>query len=649
MIETLESKSFLESVNNIIFKNDMGQIIQTAYQQQAEQKIILMGRKYGTNVTFKISPDSIVNVHLEPYKKCYWNKCTFCGINKKYHYNEELSSERLIFQLDNLKNYILKNHIRYVWFIDEAIKPEKLKIIANYILENNLSFLWQVRCRIEEELMKDNLPHLLAKSGLREIRLGLESGSKSVLKHMNKFPEEFDFTIIEKIVSMYNSLGISVHTPIIVGYPEETFSDRQKTYELLSHLKKKYTLFSFNINILGLDISSKLFKEWYKYNIDKIDFPCAPDEYMGNIINWKSSSFNYEQLDEERNNFMRDNLYPWMPHNTLVKPYLFYRLSETIRNTLIWKTLNTNATMIMNEDATFICSHNIVIIPRENDNHYILYQWDSHHYLIANQLFISILKLFDNPITVESGIYLIISNITDKYSYDDLVKTLHKLIAFNFLELVQSERQFKGSTSITLKEYYDKIYSTEDFPYAVKQDNWLTHYGKQIPIGTVLELGVGNGKNIPMLLKKGYKVKGIDISSVAINQLHLKYMRSNCCFEQADICDYNIQPNSYELIVCSMVLHYLEYDKLHEVAQKIQNGLKRNGYLFISVLSKRDPLYKVSQMENPFVKTFFNCESLTALFGKLQIVEISDDYSLEPLRKHPANYFGTILYLGKKS
>lgn len=59
-------------------------------------------------------------------------------------------------------------------------------------MKRNINIKWQIRSRIDFET--------LYKSGLREIRLGLESGNSRVRTSMKKFSKEIDNNYIEKLV-----------------------------------------------------------------------------------------------------------------------------------------------------------------------------------------------------------------------------------------------------------------------------------------------------------------------------------------------------------------------------------------------------------------------------------------------------------------
>lgn len=335
-------KKSLEDCRNIIYKNrSTGDI-----KKSRSEKIVydfsetINIRSDNKNSTpFYLSPKEIMNLKLNPNTACFWNKCTFCGINKKYKFILNQENMTIDQKLNEISKY-LNMGIHYLWFEDEAILPSQLHDFANAIINRHLEFEWQVRSRIDLNF-NDNLFKKLFKAGLREIRFGLESATPRIWKLMNKFPQDIDIDFIENIVKWCTSAGIHVHFPMIVGFPSETTVERIETYKFLGYLRKKYTNVSFNINVLMLDYSSEIFRNFSEYGINTLSFPCSPYDYLGNMVNFTCSedSESRTSIDYKRNEFMRETLYPWLPNNALIQPYIFYRLSETIRDTLIWHSI----------------------------------------------------------------------------------------------------------------------------------------------------------------------------------------------------------------------------------------------------------------------------------------------------------------------
>lgn len=430
LLYALKNNKPLSTVSNLIYKNN-DEIHANPYKVYKKDYTPVIQEQYPLS--------KLVNIHLQPYSMCYWNKCTFCGINRKYHNNNnDESLDTLNVSLDDLKKRI-HTGVKYIWFIDEAIHPIKLKYIANYFIKNKLEVLWQVRCRIEELLLDEELIVLLQKSGLKELRLGLESASLNVLKTMNKFDDDFSFERVDRICDAYTSAGISIHFPMIIGFPGESSFDRKKTYDYLQHLCQKYPLVTFNINVFNLDISSDVFNHPNKYGIEDIYYPCPLQDFLGNNLKWKrNDDIQEKDLLRERDQYMREILYPWMPVNAFIKPYLFYRLSETVRNTLILKchndsTISSNKELLLNSQIKVLVPDTLVYSFDLKRNVYIIYNWKTHHYMIGNSHLIFVLDLFKEARPISNAINILVTYNPTIYIAADLEILLLKLYQQEYL------------------------------------------------------------------------------------------------------------------------------------------------------------------------------------------------------------------------
>lgn len=438
--DIIRGKKF-EDISNIIYKNKKGDIIQNKYSIQTfSTGILYQTRPNSRIIPYKKSPAVLANIQLEPYTKCFWNKCAFCGINKKYHFENNNKSLTLIQErLHELKE-LTKQGISYVWFIDEAISTEKLLIIAKYIIAHKILIKWQVRSRICQELLDENLVSLLAESGLKEIRLGLESASLSILDKMNKFDKTFSLDLVEHICELFSKYNVSIHFPIIIGFPGETYFDRKKTYTFLRNIHEKYPIVTFNINLFGLDIRSPMFKNWTDYKITDIHFPCLPNYFIGNIIQWNGAdNFSSNMLADERDKFVRDVLYPWIPYNASLPPYIFYRLSETIRNTLFWKEQEIVIRPEITEQSCLVVNNNITVSYQDSRNIYIIYNWDTHHYMIGNHHTLKIFEVFNTACKLYTGLKQLNSINPKLYPINDLKILIKKLHSLGYLNTIDQK------------------------------------------------------------------------------------------------------------------------------------------------------------------------------------------------------------------
>ena len=434
IIASIEQGLPVKDIPNLICRTE-NTIVHTGYgvPSRVEHTANVECRPRGQSSDAGLPPHAIANVHLFPFVKCYWNQCAFCGINKKYHFeNPSKCYGAIDQQLAEMKDML--GDVSYVWFIDEAIPPAALQQIAYYFQKELPGNIWQARCRIEKALLEDGLPELLAASGLRELRLGLESGSYAVLKNMNKFDETFSFSLVEEICRKYFECGISIHFPIIVGFPGENDEDRRATYSLLQQLSERYSNVTFNVNVFGLDIGSTVFRRWYDYSIQSISFPCEPRFFLGNLLQWRGLSVGVEDLSLQRDQFMRETLYPWMPTRCFTPPHILYRLSETIRNTLVWKDR-----AIWPKPSSDKILHgkkrraDMTIFYDEEKGLYFIYSWYSHHYMLGNECLVDLLEAFRIPGVPDCILDKFIRDAPYRYPAEDLNRLTERLINDGYL------------------------------------------------------------------------------------------------------------------------------------------------------------------------------------------------------------------------
>lgn len=423
IVACLEQGGDISSVYNLLYairkaEKDV-QIVQTPYCKYTRDNEPVIEYRAGSNCGWRISPTELVNIHLFPDKTCFWRRCSFCGINGKYPASicptakDELwPVENALSCLDNLE----KGGIRYFWSIDEAIPVETLCAISDGLSKRGSKLLWQARSRISSKFLLPGVAEKLASGGLRELRLGLESASLRVLQRMNKFNRDFSLDLVERIVAKFQNVGIGVHFPMIIGFPMETALDRRKTYEFLDYLRNKYSYFSFNINVFALDVSSPLFSNWDDYDISSVSFPCAPRFFLGNLVSWNCSEepFREDMLKLERDSFMRQQLYPWMPENAFISPHILYRLLETTRNTLFGKAnavKSVSQTELLPTSTYQLAPSNIVLSQQADNNSNILkyYSFERNVCMELSGDYIRILSLASTPTTVKKIISILCS------------------------------------------------------------------------------------------------------------------------------------------------------------------------------------------------------------------------------------------------
>lgn len=176
-----------------------------------------------------------------------------------------------------------------------------------------------------------------------------------------------------------------------------------------------------------------------------------------------------------------------------------------------------------------------------------------------------------------------------------------------------------------------------DKEYENNNDKWRKER-ISIPINLknkrILEIGVGNGKNIPTILKqKPQSVTAIDISSNAIKICKDKFQNKNVEFVEADIKNSNLESNSFDVVLCYYVLNnMLKKDRIKAV-KEMNRLLSNKGIIvfedfsvgdvrqnsnYIKILEKNTLLRK-----NDLIEHFFTIKELKSLFYKFKIKSIN--------------------------
>ena len=408
----------INTVNNIIFSPDHGKTIVSTQRSFVKEQPV--------HVTdTELNMRKVINLKLFPSNQCYWNKCTFCAINKKYlctKNNWETSYP--IAQLKYLNNLGLSEF----WSLDEAVPVEQLHSLSQSIIDNQFNFSWHVRTRIEKEILKNNLPVKLKNAGLKHILFGFESASPRVLTLMNKTDDIINYVqTAEKIVKVFNDLEIYVHFPIIIGYPTETQREREETYKFLSYLVNKYPYFSFNINILSLDISSKLYTSWEKFDISLLEYPCEPSDFIGNSIMWTANINHIEvsTLQQQAEAQMKQQ-FPWYPDGALINITSFYAMWEYSRSQLNCSNVSTTIRqeMIFDDSQTFAINDNTALFEDE-EGLFCLYNFNNHQSVRGGKMILDvIIEINQNPK---------INLLLQHYRQTPVYRFIHDLIRCGFI------------------------------------------------------------------------------------------------------------------------------------------------------------------------------------------------------------------------
>jgi len=148
---------------------------------------------------------------------------------------------------------------------------------------------------------------------------------------------------------------------------------------------------------------------------------------------------------------------------------------------------------------------------------------------------------------------------------------------------------------------YDKYYKDENY-FGGSYKELLAFFTSYSPKGTILDLGCGQGRDSIELAKLGYKVTGVDISSVGINQMIDTAMKLKLDIIGLvnDIYTFD-SINKYDTVLLDSIFHFYKNDVVKETQflNKILHDMSK-GSVFCNLMikSSQKEKYLKTQISN---------------------------------------------------
>lgn len=244
-VEALRTGSDLAAVEGIAYRNEAGEVIQTAKRKASliDELPLIDWSFFDVDRYVSISAYSeglgrfgqeneTRPMPVTTARGCAF-KCTFCHYvfwNDPYRHRSPKSI------LEEIRRNIETYGANYINFWDDlsfasARQAEKL---ADAIIESGLKFDWSAAVRVDI-FSRNKLSHAEAveiaikmrESGCKSVGFSLESGNGEILEMMNKKigPEDFLQT-----VGIFREVGIVTNTSVVFGYPIETRETIRQTF-----------------------------------------------------------------------------------------------------------------------------------------------------------------------------------------------------------------------------------------------------------------------------------------------------------------------------------------------------------------------------------------------------------------------------------
>lgn len=190
--------------------------------------------------------EDIFHADIVSARGCPYN-CTFCNCN---HYWSKRYRVKLINSVINELNELQKRYpnLKSVRFRDESLTINKIrcKKLCEAIIENGIKLDFEAHSRLDG--LDEEVIQWLSKAGFKRVYIGMESGSKAVLKRLQK---EINISMASKIIYLLRKYGINFRISFMSSTPQEKFKETIETIKLIKTLKLKKDQFYLGS---GIDI-----------------------------------------------------------------------------------------------------------------------------------------------------------------------------------------------------------------------------------------------------------------------------------------------------------------------------------------------------------------------------------------------------------
>jgi anaerobic magnesium-protoporphyrin IX monomethyl ester cyclase len=165
--------------------------------------------------------------------------CNYCPyrVNSKYRVRDPESI------VDEIQYLTEKYNIRGISFRDPNLTFDKKRAqeLADLMLQRNLNIRWGMEARADR--LDPDLLHLLFRSGLRSIEMGIESANEHTLR--GNMRKAITRSQQEEIIERCHKLGIRVIANYTLGLPNDTIAGIRETI----HYAKKLNTFAIQFTV----------------------------------------------------------------------------------------------------------------------------------------------------------------------------------------------------------------------------------------------------------------------------------------------------------------------------------------------------------------------------------------------------------------
>lgn len=169
---------------------------------------------------------------------------------------------------------------------------------------------------------------------------------------------------------------------------------------------------------------------------------------------------------------------------------------------------------------------------------------------------------------------------------------------------------------------WDERYSVDGYVYGTEPNGFLVARADRLPLGKILCLGEGEGRNAVWLAEQGHEVTAVDASAVGLHKARALAVGRGVRITtvQMDLAHYAIDPGSWDGIVS--IFCHLPASLRAQLHRRCVAGLRPGGVLLLEA-------YTPSQLGRgtggpPTVTLMMDAQTLGVEFAGLEFLELTE-------------------------
>ena len=303
IIKSLKNGSGLGNIKNVFFRNGIDYFSNgfSIEDNKLEENIVdwnLFKDEFQKNKRKMVMVRSVISC---PFS------CSFCSFPShagKYKY---LGDEHFFQELDGIREI---GEINSVTFIDDTfnVPIKRFRRILDVFVKRDYNFKWNCNYRCQYASEEDVAR--MKEAGCEGVFLGIESGSNTILKNMNKKSRAEDY---QKGIELLKKYGILTYASFIIGFPGETDETIQDTIDLIETAQPDF----FRAQLWYYDTMTPIYKRSQEFGLCNSQF-----EWKHNTMDSNRAADWVDYMHENIKNSV------WLPQNDFDYPSIFNLLSR---------------------------------------------------------------------------------------------------------------------------------------------------------------------------------------------------------------------------------------------------------------------------------------------------------------------------------